>query len=370
MGLIKAFSGAIGGTFADQWKDIITAGKFDEHMVVSSGIFITSNNNRGTNSRGSVNIISNGSKIYVPENTAVVILNQGSIEEIVIEPGGYEYQNGQESLFNGDGVRNPIVTQAIDRFKFGGQTADNRQILFVNMREIRGIKFGTKGPQIYHDMFYDVDLEVLAFGSFSLRVTNPTILIQNLIPANVNEYSFDDSSARSQLLSEFIQSFTIALNKLSNFYRVSELPSKSSEISKSISEISGYTGNWSDRFGIQVISVGVENIEFSDDSRNIIKKYSSDRLSINAYNNISQNTANIAAQQKIAQGIQNNGLGDGAGMVMGMNMMQDFGPNVEAKSLMTLDEQIQAVTKFKKLLDEHIISEDEFNQKKKEIMGL
>jgi hypothetical protein len=33
MGIIRAFTGAIGGTFADQWKDIITAGVFDEHTL-------------------------------------------------------------------------------------------------------------------------------------------------------------------------------------------------------------------------------------------------------------------------------------------------------------------------------------------------
>lgn len=31
MGIIKAFSGAIKGTFADQWKDIISVEAFDEH---------------------------------------------------------------------------------------------------------------------------------------------------------------------------------------------------------------------------------------------------------------------------------------------------------------------------------------------------
>ena len=46
MGIIRAFTGAIGGTFADQWKDIITAGAFDEHVVVSPGIRKATNNGR------------------------------------------------------------------------------------------------------------------------------------------------------------------------------------------------------------------------------------------------------------------------------------------------------------------------------------
>ena len=38
MGLIKAFSSALGGTFADQWKDVIVAPIFDELTVVQSGV--------------------------------------------------------------------------------------------------------------------------------------------------------------------------------------------------------------------------------------------------------------------------------------------------------------------------------------------
>ena len=95
MGLIQAFSGAIGGTFADQWKDIITAGPFDERTVVSPGLFRQSNAGRGVNRRGSVDVISNGSKIFVPENTAALIFGEGGVEEIVTDPGGYEYFFGQ-----------------------------------------------------------------------------------------------------------------------------------------------------------------------------------------------------------------------------------------------------------------------------------
>ncbi|WP_261070592.1 hypothetical protein [Streptococcus mitis] len=35
MGLIKAITDSIGGTFADQWKEIITVHAFDEHTAVS-----------------------------------------------------------------------------------------------------------------------------------------------------------------------------------------------------------------------------------------------------------------------------------------------------------------------------------------------
>ena len=40
MRLIKAFTGSIESTLADQWIEIITAGKFDEHLIFAPGIIL------------------------------------------------------------------------------------------------------------------------------------------------------------------------------------------------------------------------------------------------------------------------------------------------------------------------------------------
>ena len=100
MGIIKAFSGALEGTFADQWKEIITVENFDEHVIVAPGVQISTNKGRGSNTKGSDGVISNGSRIYVPENTAAFIFDQSGIETIITDPGGYVYDNGQETVFN------------------------------------------------------------------------------------------------------------------------------------------------------------------------------------------------------------------------------------------------------------------------------
>ncbi|WP_066895596.1 SPFH domain-containing protein [Clostridium nigeriense] len=374
MGIIRAFTGAIGGTFADQWKDIITAGYFDEHTVVNQGIYQQTNKGRGSNFNGSNAVISNGSKIFVPENTAAFIFSKSGIEEIITTPGGYEYQNGQKSIFNGDGMTSSILNQVKDRIAFGGQTSDQKQIAFVNLREIRDIKFGTRGPLVYNDMFYGTDLEILAFGTFSIKVIDAEKFIKNYVPANTTYYSFDDIKARSQIISEFVQSFTVALNSLSTTYRISQLPSQSNQIAEKISSDNSNAGTWKERFGFEIVKVGIENIEFSQESRELVKQYSSNKMNLKAYEDISQKASNISAQQKIAQGIQDNGLGDGAGMIFGMNIAQNMNTQTVApitqKSSMSLDEQIDAVKKLKELMDIGILSQDEFDVKKKEIMGL
>ncbi|ACV23612.1 Putative virion core protein (lumpy skin disease virus) [Slackia heliotrinireducens] len=370
MGVIRAFTGAIGGAFADQWKDIITAGAFDEHVVVSPGILRSTSNGRGTNMYGSDGVISNGSKIYVPENTACFIFSQSGIEEIITVPGGYEYRNGQESVFNGSSFTSAIFSQAKERLGYGGMSADYKQIAFVNLREIRDIKFGTKGAQVYNDYFYGTDLEIFAYGSFTVKVTNPVTFICNFVPANVTYYTFDDQKVRSQILAEFLQSFTVALNSLSSTYRISQLPAQANAIANTVANDNDNAGTWEERFGFKLTKVAIENIEFTEQSRELVRQYSENRMRVKAYDDVSQRASNIAAQQQIAEGIRDNGLGDAGGMIFGMNMAQGLGSVAEQRPAMSFDEQIEQLKKLKELVDAGILTQEEFDVKKREIMGL
>lgn len=375
MGIIRAFTGAISGTFADQWKDIITAGHFDEHTVVSPGVLQQPDKGRGSYNLATEGVISNGSKIFVPENTSAFIFSQSGIEDIITEAGGYEYQSGQSTIFNGDGFGKSILKQAKDRVGYGGQTAEQKRVAFVNLREIRGINFGTRGPLMYHDMFYGTDLEITAFGSFSLRVLDPTKFIRNFVPANTSYYTFDDPRARSQILSEFLQSFVVALNSMSSTYRISQLPSQANKIATIIADENSNAGAWKERFGFEVVHVGIENIEFSPESKELVKQYSSKKMDWKVLDDVSQTTSNIAAQQKMAQGVQDHGFGSMPGMVLGMGMVQGLNPqNVapveQAPPTLSIEEQIETLKKLKDLVDAGILSEDEFNAKKREILGL
>ena len=372
MGIMRAFTDSVSGVFADQWKEIITAGVFDEHTVVAPGVLKNTNNGRGTNSSGSVGVLSNGSRIFIPENTAAFIFSQSGIENIITTPGGFEYQDGEESVFNGDGVKKSIIKQTMNRIGYGGISASQKEIAFVNLREIRGIRFGTRGPQVYNDLFYGCDLEIYAYGSFSIKITSPERFIRNFVPANTNYYSFDDQRVRSQVLSDFIQSFAVALNSLSNYYRISQLPSHANDISEKISQESANAGTWKERFGFEIVQVSIENIEFSPESRELVNKFNSNKMSLKAYEDISQRASNISAQQKIAEGIQENGLGNMGGMVFGMNMAQNLGTKAEdrSNSPMSFDEQIENLKKLKELVDMGVLTQEEFEAKKKEIMGL
>ena len=136
MGFIKAFTGALGGTFADQWKDYYmpmpnvpaTAGVFP---AVAQG----TNNGRGSNTKGSAGIISNGSKILVPDGVALITLQDGAVTGLITEPGGFIFSSDDpnaKSIFAGDGIIASTITQTWERFKFGGQPGSQQTAVYVN----------------------------------------------------------------------------------------------------------------------------------------------------------------------------------------------------------------------------------------------
>lgn len=403
MAILKAFSGALGGTFADLWKDLITTGPFTEHTVVAPGIPRETNNDRGSNDKASEGVITNGSRIYVPENTAAFIFSESGIENVITEPGGYEYRAGEKSILAGDGIGS-FFDQVADRFTFGGQPSQTKYVAFINLREIRGIKFGTPAPLVYNDRFYGADLEIRARGSMSVKVTDPVRFVRNYLPANVMSYSFDEPGARAQILSEFVQSFIVAVNSLSEEYRISQLPARANDIARCVREDGSNAGTWEERFGFAVVGVGIESIEFTAESRRLVQQFSQNKMSVAAYEGVSQQAGNMAAQQRIAQGIENKGLGNGGGMLFGMNLAQSLNPmNASAMQSapvqqpaasaasvapaadgtvpadsgaapqrpgMSVQEQVNALKQLKELVDVGILSPEEFETKKKEILGL
>lgn len=381
MGIFDAAFDSLGGVLADQWKDVVTVAPFDEHTAVAPGIRKSSQNGRGAN-MGAEDILSNGSIIFVPENTAAFIFSQAGIEQVITQPGGFEYRDGEASVFDEQdrrekGLGKIILDQAVDRIGFSGMSSEEKRVAFVNLREMRGLKFGTRGPLAYNDLFYGTDLEVFSYGSFSVQVSDPELFVRNFVPANVSSYSLDDPQARSQLLSEFLNSFIAAVNSLSATYRVSQLPSQTNEIAAAISSEDENAGTWPERFGLRLASVAIENIEFSDESRELVRQFSEKKMGVRAYEDVSQRAANVAAQQMIAQGVRDNGLGDVGGMLFGMNLAQSLDPQNASSpssqgslSTTSLDDQIETLKKLKDLLDLGILSQQEFDAKKREILGL
>ena len=263
MGLISAAVGAVGGTLADQWLDFFTAPTFDEQTIVAPGVFQERNRGRGSNRSASANVISDGSRVVVPENTAVIITDGGGIVSVSTEPGYFVFRNdGQPSIFSGvRAVRKSLIRQSWERFKFGGQPGQQQLIYFVNLREIRNLRFGTPGPLPYKDFSLVPEAPARHRSCASGRGAStryassiPIRFFRNFLPANTQFYSLADEAASGQLRQEFITAFQAALQSLSRTTDIASLASHGPELAAALTNEGGPDGSWLERFGLEVVA--------------------------------------------------------------------------------------------------------------------
>src|SRR5690625_946328 len=109
MGFIKAFAGAVGGTLADQWKDfLVPPAGLAPTAAIFPAVMKGTNAGRGSNTKSSEHIITNGSRIVVPEGYGLLTFQDGQLTGFVAEPGGFiwnsEDQNSK-SISAGDGIK-------------------------------------------------------------------------------------------------------------------------------------------------------------------------------------------------------------------------------------------------------------------------
>lgn len=262
MGIIKAIGQAIGGTFADSWLEVYEPDDMGDQTVFASGVKIRD----GQNVKGTDNTVSNGSIIHVYDNQFMMLVDGGKIVDYTAEPGYYKVDNSSlPSFFNGQ--FKDTLTDSLNRMKFGGQTPTVQKVFYVNLQEIKGIKFGTRNPINYFDSFYNAELFLRAHGSYSIKITDPLKFYAEVIPRNKNHVEITD--VNEQYLSEFLEALQAAINQLSaDGMRISFVTSKSRELGKYMAHI--LDADWNQMRGMEIQAVGVANISYDDKSTELI----------------------------------------------------------------------------------------------------
>ena len=370
MGIFVAFADSLSGTFADQWEEIITCGNFDDRTAMGPGITKRKNNGRGVNVRGSEGVISNGSIIYVPEEMAVVVLDKLEIENIITKPGGYIYQDGEETIFDGDGLLLQIGKQVSERIKHGGISSHEKKILYVNLKEIKGISFGTKGPIIFNDKQYGVNLEILSYGTFSIKIIDIEKFVKKFIQTNTMYYSFEEVDQTNQVVSEIINAYVSTLNSMSEKYNISELMSNIDEIENSVKENKQYIKEWQDKFGFKLVNLVVEHIELSEQSKKIVNDYNDKILTVKVYKGLNEKESKTVSRLQISEGIRNNGLGNGIPCIaMGMKIGKEIVEDIEEASNNMVLNDVEALEKLSSLYEKGYLTKDEFELQKNKIIN-
>ena len=150
----------------------------------------------------------NGSVIHVYPNQFMMLVDGGKIVDFTAEEGYYKVDNAAApSLFSGG--FGASIKESFSRVKFGGVPSTSQKAYFINLQEIKGIKFGTRNPISYFDSFYNAELFLRAHGMYSIKVTDPIKFYTEVIPKNADRV--DISAINEQYLNEFLEALGAGL---------------------------------------------------------------------------------------------------------------------------------------------------------------
>ncbi len=385
MGFIKAFAGAIGGTFADQWLDFVVP---MQGVPATAGIYPavlkSTNAGRGSNTKSSENIISNGSKILVPEGTALITMQDGAVTGLITEPGGFIFTSDDpnaKSIFAGDGIVSSLIKQSWERFKFGGQPGSNQSAYYVNLKEIPNNKFGTQSEIYWDDAYLNAQVGAITRGTYTLKIIDPILFIKNFVPApyltegKVFDFADMDNDAGTQLFNEVVGSLSAAFSNYTNDpskgNRITKIQGDQIGFAQSLSQAVEEAYQWKTDRGLEIVKVAIQAIEYDEDT----KKLLSDVKKADA---LSGARGNSFMQQSVARGFQAAGENGGgaanmAFMGMGMNavggamggLQQQVNEPQEKE-----EDPVEKLTKLKKMLDAGLITQEDYDKAKDKILGV
>ena len=262
MGLIKAGVGALGGVLADQWKEFFYCESIDNDVLMVKGQKRTGG--RSSNTKGSDNIISNGSGIAVADGQCMIIVEQGKIVEVCAEPGEFTYDSSTEpSLFSGklgDSIKETFKAVG-KRFTYGGDTGKDQRVYYFNTKEILDNKFGTANPFMFEVVNNKIGMsrtvQVRCNGVYSYRITDPLLFYTKIAGNVTDEYRREEID--TQLKTEFISALQPAFAALTALeLRPAQIPAHTTELKDAMNV--ALKSEWTDRRGISVESIALNPI--------------------------------------------------------------------------------------------------------------
>jgi membrane protease subunit (stomatin/prohibitin family) len=397
VGLIRATIGALGGTFADQWKDYFTVPvDVPQTAAVFPAVKRGTNAGRGSNTRTSEAIITNGSRIVIPEGYGLLTFEEGEMTSVAVEAGAYIWDTEDpvsQSIFAGDGFISPIIRRSWDRFKFGGRPGSQQLALFVNLKELPNNKFGTQSPIYWDDVYLNAQVGATTRGTYTLKIVDPVLFAKAVLPAtflqNGEYFDFTEygNEVAAQLFGEVVASLAAAFSSYTNDptkgNRITNIQRDSVGFSAFLSQAVDEAYQWTTDRGLSIGKVAIVGIEYDEQTRDLLK-------TVQRADALSGSRGNSNLQASVASGLEAAGSVDGAAGIVGLGVaaggvgvaglqqpqsgsspvgqaFQDPAPDAGSG---TENDLVLKLEQLKRALDAGLLSQEEYDAARSKALGL
>lgn len=312
---------------------------------------------------------------------AQLIVNES--QEAVFFKGGKAFDTfgaGTHSLSSGN---LPLLRKLIN-LPFGGKTPFSAEVWFVNKTVKRDLRWGTKGAIQVIDPLYNYPVSVRAFGRWGMRVTDVRSFIVQIVGTQTSSSSngyIGSERIEEYFIGEIVQRLSDALAKFFVESNISVFQA-SARINDLSAFISDDISPEFQRFGIEIVNFNVERISIPQEEQKKFQNILGKRMEIEQISqaHVGQAYTTMRTFDTLEKAAQNEGgavgqlmgagLGLGAGLGAGVPIGQQIGGamNVHSDQQVKGDDPMTRLSKLKQMLDADLISQEDFNQKKQQIL--
>jgi membrane protease subunit (stomatin/prohibitin family) len=337
-------------------------------------------------------VISNGSRILVPEGYGLVLMQDGAITGFAAQAGAYEWNSeaqDSQSIFAGNDIVGSTVVTSWERFKFGGRPGTQQRAYFVTLKELPNNRFGTQSEIYWDDAYMNAQVGAITRGTYTLKIVDPILFIKSFVPATYLEpgrvFDFTDieNDAAAQLFNEVVGSLAPAFSMYTNDPakgRITKIQQDSDGFARSLSAAVEENYQWRAERGLTIVATAIISIEYDEMTRELLRN-------VQRADALSGGRGNSNLQASVAAGFEAAGENQGPGGLVGMGMAagttgigalqqpvqpapQAPAPAPQATTQAPAEDPVAKLAKFKEMLDAGLITQADYDAAKAKALGL
>ena len=290
--------------------------------------------------------IKNASKLIVAPGQGCVVVYDGKVSGVLTEP----------DVFSMETANHPFITSLLNLAQ-RSESEHKMRFYFFRTAEVVNVLWGTASPVKYIEPDYKLPVTLGACGNFSIKIADAGRMFTTLL-GTMSNYSVAD-------VQELVSSRIVA--PLSSFlaakaYPYSEVDSHLMDLSNELKE---RTATELEQLGLELTDFRVNSVTFDEDTMERIGRIANMTAEQRAAAEVDLDYVSMQKLEALRDAARNEGGLAGAGLQLGagVQLAKDVFKTQAA------DDSTERLRKLKKLLDEQLITEEEYEKKKNEILS-
>ena len=275
MGIIKATTGAVGGVLADQWLEMYYCDSIPQGILAQKGSKRIGPNS--SNTKGSEDVISDGSIIVVNEGQCALVVEMGKVISVHDKSGENVFHSDRSpSIFSGKGLKG-MGKSIIDRVGFGGDVNIHQAVVYLDLKEHFGSPFSLSCPVNVRDEETGLELTatVQMSGRFSFKITDPLTFYRVVCFNSAGTVSLH--SVQPQLEAECSTAIMDATSRISaECITPTDLSANVKEVGNRVKEY--MTEEWVPKRGFKAVSVAFEEFRVTKNDLKTLQTVERDKM--------------------------------------------------------------------------------------------